>query len=207
LRRLLTCLNADRWDGLGHRPRSDLRPRPGQPRVLAPRAEEHRPGASGLGMPAQQRPPGGAPAERPWPAAVPGRPNRKESAGPAEMRKTRPSRGRTLAGKPGLAARSEAHPGPNRRLGQTRPEAAPVLESRPSRGPRRPELARKSLTRPRTRMFRPARLESLYSGPQTHIPAGNYICRPGELYAGPGNTKVDPGHIYVGRDINMPART
>jgi hypothetical protein len=112
LRRLLTCLNADRWDGLGRRPRSDLRPRPGQPRVLAPRAEEHRPGASGLGMSAQQRLPGGAPAERPWPAAVPGRPNQKESVGPAEMRKTRPSRGRTLAGKPGLAARPRPTRGP-----------------------------------------------------------------------------------------------
>jgi hypothetical protein len=26
-----------------------------------------------------------------------------------------------------------------------------------------------------------------------------------KLYAGPGNVEVDPGHKYVGRDINMPA--
>jgi hypothetical protein len=152
------------------------------------------------------------PAERPWPAGVSGQPSREEFVGPAELRRTRPSRERMLAGKPGLAARTEAHPRPNRQPGRGRLDAPGAPEHGTSRGPTQPELAGKSLIWPRTKMLGPTRPESLYSSPQTlisarknYILAGKVICRPGECRSRPPAHVCWPGHGYAGRDMDMPA--
>jgi hypothetical protein len=58
-------------------------------------------------------------------------------------------------------------------------------------------------------LFMPARRGRIRCMPahEREYRPGKNICRPRELYAGPGSVEVDPRPTYVGRDINMPAGT